>query len=102
MQHPKLRPIGIDTPLVARRGDGSEFPADITLSSIEIEQQLVVLAVVRDIAERKRTEAHLRMLTREVNHRTKNVLSVVLAVVYLIRRIHMKSSGRSSESESRA
>jgi hypothetical protein len=102
MQHPKLRPIGIDTPLVGRRGDGSEFPADITLSSIEIEQQLVVLAVVRDIAERKRTEAHLQMLTREVNHRTKNVLSVVLAMVYLTRRIHMKSPGRSSESESRA
>jgi PAS domain S-box-containing protein len=83
IQHPKLRPMGTELPLAGRRGDGSEFPADIMLSPIEIRQRLVVLAVVRDITERQRTEAHLQMLTREANHRTKNVLGVVQAMVRL-------------------
>jgi PAS domain S-box-containing protein len=80
MKSPKMRPMGIDMPLVGQRADGSEFPADIMLSPIEIEQRLVVLAVVRDITERKREEAHLQLLMREVNHRAKNILSVVQAI----------------------
>jgi two-component sensor histidine kinase len=75
--------MGTDLPLMGRRGDGSEFPADIMLSPIAIEQQLVVLAVVGNITERKRTEAHLQMLTRGANHRTKNVLGVVQAMAHL-------------------
>jgi two-component sensor histidine kinase len=50
------------------------------LSPIEIEPRRVVLAVVRDITERKRAEAHVQLLMREVNHRAKNILSVVQAI----------------------
>ena len=35
----------------------------------------------RDITERKAYEAHLHLLMREVNHRAKNLLAVVQAVV---------------------
>jgi PAS domain S-box-containing protein len=80
MKSAKLRPMGADIPLVGQRADGSEFPADVMLSPIEIEQRLMVLAVVRDITERKREEAHLQLLMREVNHRVKNILSVVQAI----------------------
>jgi PAS domain S-box-containing protein len=80
MKCPKMRPMGAEMPLVGRRADGSEFPADIMLSPIEIEQRMVVLAVVRDITERERAEAHLQLLMREVNHRAKNILSVVQAI----------------------
>jgi PAS domain S-box-containing protein len=80
LKDPKTRPIGTDLQLSAQRADGSEFPVDIMLSPIEVEQRRVVLAVVRDITERKRAEAHLRLLMREVDHRAKNILSVVQAI----------------------
>jgi PAS domain S-box-containing protein len=80
MKDPKTRPMGTDLQLFGQRVDGSEFPVDIMLSPIEIEQRRVVLAVVRDITERKRAEAHVQLLMREVNHRAKNILSVVQAM----------------------
>lgn len=80
MKDPKTRPMGTDLQLLGQRADGSEFPVDIMLSPIEIEQRRVVLAVVRDITERKRAEAHVQLLMREVNHRAKNILSVVQAM----------------------
>jgi PAS domain S-box-containing protein len=48
--------MGTGLPLFARRADGSEFHADIMLSPIEIERRQLVLAIVRDISERKRLE----------------------------------------------
>jgi PAS domain S-box-containing protein len=39
-----------------------------------------VVVVVFDITERKRAEEHVRLLLNEVNHRSKNMLSVVLAI----------------------
>jgi PAS domain S-box-containing protein len=80
MRNPETRSVGVDLPLWGKRADGSEFPADIMLKPIEIGQRRVVLAVVRDITERKRAEAHLHLLTREANHRVKNILSVVQAM----------------------
>jgi PAS domain S-box-containing protein len=80
MASPTVRPMGADIQLVGQRADGSEFPADIMLSPIEIEQRLIVLAVVRDITERKREEVRLQLVMREVNHRAKNILSVVQAI----------------------
>jgi PAS domain S-box-containing protein len=82
MKSPKMRAMGTELPLAAQRADGSEFPADIMLSPIEVDQRLVVLVVVRDITERKRADAHLQMLMREVNHRAKNILSVVQAIAH--------------------
>jgi PAS domain S-box-containing protein len=38
-------------------------------------------AISRDITERKKYEEHLSFTTRELSHRTKNVLAVVLAMV---------------------
>jgi PAS domain S-box-containing protein len=80
MKSPKVLPMGLHMPIFGRRADGSEFPADIMLSPIKIDQRQLVLAVVRDITERKRAEAHLQLLMRELNHRAKNMLSLVQAI----------------------
>jgi two-component sensor histidine kinase len=39
-----------------------------------------VVMVMFDITDRKRSEEHIRLLLSEVNHRSKNMLSVVLAI----------------------
>jgi PAS domain S-box-containing protein len=52
---PVARPLGVGLALRARRKDGSEFAADISLSPIRFEAQgrPSVIAIVRDISERE-------------------------------------------------
>src|SRR5262249_59268773 len=82
MKDAKMRPMGTGLPLFAQRADGSEFPVDIMLSPIEIEQRRMVLAVVHDITERKRAEAQVKLVMREGNHRAKNIFTVVHALAH--------------------
>ncbi|MGH2919287.1 MAG: PAS domain S-box protein [Solirubrobacteraceae bacterium] len=53
---PQTRPMGADLALFARRKDGSEFPAEISLSSIETPRGTIAIAAVRDVTERQVAE----------------------------------------------
>ena len=55
---------------------------DPTTLSFPIDQRRLVLAMIRDITERKRAEARVQWLMCEVNHRAKNILSVVQAMAH--------------------
>jgi PAS domain S-box-containing protein len=46
----------------ATRKDGTKFPVEIKLSQLVLNNEVMVIAIIRDITERKRTERELRIL----------------------------------------
>ena len=56
------RVMGTISKITGLRSDGSEVPLEITLSSVRLDEQLRVIAVVRDVTERERAEADRRRL----------------------------------------
>jgi len=60
-QQPRQRPMGAGLELFARRKDGTEVPVDIMLNPVLVNGEKLVIAVVRDISERKQALAALRL-----------------------------------------
>ena len=59
---PTTRAMGAGLQLSGRRRDGTEFPVDISLSSVDTEHGRLVMAAVRDITERQKNVARFEGL----------------------------------------
>lgn len=59
---PRTRPMGAGLDLVARRKDSTVFPVEISLSSINTDEGVLVSASIRDVTDRKQAEDRFRGL----------------------------------------
>ena len=67
------------------RANGQEFPVEASISQAVVGQERLSTVILRDITERKANEEARALLAREVDHRAKNALAIVQALVSLTR-----------------
>lgn len=63
-EHPKVRTVHDEVicPLIGRRADGSEFPAEVSLSPVTAKQGVFVASSIRDVSGRQFEDQKLRQL----------------------------------------
>lgn len=70
--------MGAGLPLTALRQDGTEFPVDVSLSTLQTDDGMTALATIRDISDRRRAQQAIEDLNAELR-RTNDELEVRVA-----------------------
>jgi PAS domain S-box-containing protein len=82
----EARIIGIGREVTGRRKDGATCPLFLSIGGFSLDGERYFTGIVRDVTERKRAEERQRLLTAEVDHRAKNLLATIQAMVLLTKR----------------
>jgi protein-histidine pros-kinase len=93
---PHRRKMGEGLGLWGRRKDGTEFPVDIALGPVQLDGTLLILAVVRDMTERKQIETALKREMDAVQKMNQTMMGREERVLELKRQVNalLKELGR--------
>lgn len=68
---PTAKLVGIDFDLTGHRRDGTEFPVQISLSHVDLEEGRLVIAAIRDVSRQKAQDLELRAAKEEAEAGTR-------------------------------
>ncbi|MCE1248814.1 MAG: PAS domain S-box protein [Firmicutes bacterium] len=72
-----------------KKADGTLFDAEVALSKVEVDNQPMILSIIRDITERKRAEGELRNRTEELEIFNKVMVDREMRIIELKEEVNI-------------